>query len=124
MYFTGRCYSRASFYLEKKSFKTDTRFRAYFELKTESPIPLGCTVTRQAFSDDLTVSIEKEIQKSIDLARSRKSLVTSFIKEKAQIEDDSVIEDHIRMFVTDFSYNMGKKGFEALKSLFSILKKK
>jgi len=96
---------------------------AYFELKTESPIPLGCTVTRQAFSDDLTVSIEKEIQKSIDLARSRKSLVTSFIKEKAQIEDDSVIEDHIRMFVTDFSYNMGKKGFEALKSLFSILKK-
>ena len=96
---------------------------AYFETKTGAAIPLGCTVARQLFSEDLILSIEKEIQKSIDDAWNRNFLVTPFIKEKAQIEDDSVIEDHIRMFVTDFSYNMGKKGFDALKELFSIVKK-
>lgn len=96
---------------------------AYFETKTQSPIPLGCTVARQNFSDDLTTSIEKEIQRSIDCAWNRSSLVTPFIREKAQIEDTSVIEKHIQMFVTDFSYDMGKKGFFALNTLFSLAKK-
>lgn len=93
---------------------------AYFEAKTHLPIPLGCTVARRSLTDDLVLSIEKEIQQSIKAAWSREVLVTPFIKEKAQIEDDSVIEEHIRMFVTDFSFDIQEKGLLALKTLFSI----
>lgn len=94
---------------------------AYFEAATHLPIPLGCTVARGHFTSDLVLSIEKEIQRSITAAWTREVLVSPFIKEKAQIEDDSVIEDHIRMFVTDFSYDMQEKGLIALETLFSII---
>ena len=40
-----------------------------------------------------------------------------FIREMAQIPDDSVIEQHIRMFVTDFTRDMGVLGRKALEIL-------
>lgn len=93
---------------------------AYWETHVGFPIPLGCAVARREFSPDLIESIENEIRQSIKLAQNRKELVSPFIKKYAQIEEDSVIEAHIRTFVTDFSYSMGESGKNALKALFSV----
>lgn len=93
---------------------------AYWEDKTNSPIPLGISVIRRRFSEEIVHEVESEIRRSIAVARERKDLVTPFIERLAQIEDRKVIEDHIKMFVNDFSENVGERGAIALRRLWQV----
>ncbi len=93
---------------------------AYWELHTGSPIPLGIAVAKRGLGFAAIAQVESEIRRSLMLARSRASLVTPFIREKAQIDTDEVIEKHIRMFVNDFSENVGDAGERALKCLWDV----
>ena len=94
----------------------------FWESQTGSPIPLGIAVARREFSPLTIADIESEIKNSLREARSRQFLVTDFIREKAQIDDENVIESHIRMFVNDFSEGVGEAGRKALDFLWSLKK--
>lgn len=93
---------------------------AYWEQETGSPIPLGIAVARRSLSYELVRNIEKEIRESLLMARKRSELVTPFIREKAQISDEKVIESHIKMFVNDFSESVGETGEKALACLWGL----
>ena len=93
---------------------------AYWERQTGSPIPLGIAVAHRYLSYELVWNIEKEIRESLFRAKKRTELVTPFIREKAQISDEKVIESHIKMFVNDFSENVGEAGERALGCLWSL----
>jgi len=93
---------------------------AYWEERTGSPIPLGIAVARRSLSPETLASVENEIRASLSQARSRSELVTPFIREKAQISDEKVIESHINMFVNDFSENVGEAGERALECLWGL----
>ena len=90
---------------------------AYWEEKTSSPIPLGIAVAKRSIPDEVVENVELEIRRSLSLARERVELVSPFIREKAQISDEKVIESHIKMFVNDFSENVGEAGRRALECL-------
>ena len=87
----------------------------FWENETHSPIPLGCTVAKHSLGKSTIQSVEEEIRRSLDLAWARPQLVSNFIRKKAQIPDDSVIEQHIRMFVTEFTCNIGEEGKKAIR---------
>ena len=93
---------------------------AYWEQETGSPIPLGIAVARRSLSYELVRNVEKEIRESLTMARKRSELVTPFIREKAQISDEKVIESHIKMFVNDFSDSVGEAGEKALACLWGL----
>lgn len=92
----------------------------YWEHKTGIPVPLGCTLARNSFADEVILAVEQCIRDSIDFAKNRQSVITPFIREHAQIDEDSVMESHIATFVTDFSYDISINGQRALQKLFSI----
>ena len=94
-----------------------TDLGAFWEAETESPIPLGCSVAKKSLGNAIIQSVEAEIRQSLDLAYARSEPVSEFIREMAQISDDSVILKHIRMFVTDFTRDMGDAGRKALEIL-------
>lgn len=93
---------------------------AYWEQHTGAPIPLGIAVARRSFSDEVVMNVEREIRESLSMARKRMELVTPFIREKAQISDEKVIESHIKMFVNDFSEDVGEAGRRALGCLWNV----
>ena len=95
---------------------------AYWEQHTGSPIPLGIAVVRRSLPDEVVRNVEREIRRSLSLARERVELVTPFIREMAQISDEKVIEKHIRMFVNDFSEDVGEAGRLALECLWNFTK--
>lgn len=90
---------------------------AFWESRTDSPIPLGCAVAKKTLGDEKILAIEREIRESLARAESRRKMVSDFIREKAQIADDSVIEKHIRLFVSDFTREIGPSGRKALDIL-------
>ena len=94
---------------------------AFWEQETGTPIPLGISVARRSLSAQTVAEIEKEIRSSLSLSGGRNELVTPFIREKAQISSDEVMEAHIRMFVNDFSERVGERGRAALENLWRLV---
>ena len=93
---------------------------AFWEQETGSPIPLGIAVAKKELGFAEIEAVEREIRRSLQMARQRKNPVTPFIVEKAQIDDEEVIKSHIAMFVNDFSENVGDAGWRALENLWRL----
>ena len=93
---------------------------AFWEQQTGSPIPLGIAVAKKELGFSTIESVEREIRRSLQIARQRPNPVTPFIAEMAQIDDEEVIKSHIAMFVNDFSENVGESGWRALENLWRL----
>ena len=95
---------------------------AFWEENTGTPIPLGIAVAKKTLGINVITQVENEIRKSLQIARKRQNLVTPFIDKLAQIDDPSVMESHIKMFVNDFSENVGERGKASLQSLWTLVR--
>lgn len=95
---------------------------AFWEQETGTPIPLGIALARKSLGTETISAVENEIRESLKVARTRNTLATEFISEKAQIEDPAVMEAHIKMFVNDFSENVGERGWAALEHLWRLVR--
>jgi 1,4-dihydroxy-6-naphthoate synthase len=93
----------------------------FWEQELHTPIPLGCTVIKRDLGEELAKEIDLHIQRSLQLAWERKEPITDFIRKLAQINDDFIILQHIRMFVNGYSLNMGEEGERALQVLATFL---
>jgi len=80
---------------------------AFWEQETKSPIPLGCTVIKKDLGEDFAKEMDLCVQQSLKLAWERKEPITDFIRKLAQIDDDAVILQHIKMFVNEYSLKRG-----------------
>jgi len=91
---------------------------SWWEKETGSPIPLGCIAIRKDKSlMNRKKDIESIIQNSIRFAFKNPKASTQFIKIHAQELDDQVTQDHINLYVNDFSLSLGEKGKKAIKTL-------
>ena len=89
---------------------------AFWEQELKAPIPLGCTVIKRNLGEELAKEMDLCIRESLRLAWEREEPVNDFIRKLAQIEDDGVILQHIRMFVNEYSMNRGEEGERAMKN--------
>jgi len=88
----------------------------WWEDVTGMPIPLGCIAIhkRHAHSKPL---IEESISQSILYARKNPDASKEYIRSLAQELDDTVIQQHIDLYVNDFSLSLGTTGIKALQTL-------
>jgi 1,4-dihydroxy-6-naphthoate synthase len=95
----------------------------WWEQKTGHPIPLGCIALRKDKNIiNRKKDIESIIQNSIKFAFKNREASTQFIKANAQELDDSVIKEHINLYVNEFSLTLGEKGRKAIKTLEEMAK--
>jgi 1,4-dihydroxy-6-naphthoate synthase len=104
------------FVFESYGLKKIIDLGSWWEGETGMPIPLGCIVIKNKYSQYVE-KISSIIHSSIDYAFKNKSASRSYIKSLAQELDDKVIDDHINLYVNDFSRSLGKKGMDAVKKL-------
>jgi 1,4-dihydroxy-6-naphthoate synthase len=73
-------------------------------------------------------NLDFEVQKKID-ELIRKSLITAFhdypeltdyVKDHAQAMDETVMRQHIELYVNDFSVDLGEKGKKAISHLYTV----
>ncbi len=94
----------------------------WWEKKTSLPIPLGGIAAKREISDEILVDIEKSIGKSIKFAYKNRNVSKNFIKENAQELSGSVIEDHIKLYVNEYSLNLEETGIKAITKMFEMAK--
>lgn len=96
----------------------------WWETETGLPIPLGCIIAKKTLGGNIIRDIETLTRKSVEYAFSHREETKDYIKAHSQELADEVIAQHINLYVTDYSVDLGEKGIAAVEELFSRAGKK
>jgi 1,4-dihydroxy-6-naphthoate synthase len=92
----------------------------FWENLTGHPIPLGTIVIKRNLPQDIQLKVNRVIRKSIEYAYKDSFASYDFVSSNAREMDSSVMNKHIKLYVNEFSINLGHKGKSAIRELFSI----
>ncbi len=96
----------------------------WWEQKTGLPIPLGGIIAKRELGGELIKKIESGIRRSLEYAFAHNSEPKAYIKKHSQEVQDSVIEQHIGLYVNDYSLDIGDEGLRAAEELFRMSEEK
>jgi 1,4-dihydroxy-6-naphthoate synthase len=88
----------------------------WWEQSTGHPIPLGCIAARRSLGRERIEAIDLAIRSSIDWAFAHPQQCLPYIREHAQELEDRVVQDHIGLYVNDFSRDLGSEGLAAVSA--------
>jgi 1,4-dihydroxy-6-naphthoate synthase len=88
-----------------------------WENKTGLPIPLGGIFTADRISDETRTIIESLISDSIKYAWLHPEIVMPYVRQFSQSMDEEVMKSHIRLYVNEFSLDLGENGRESIRML-------
>ncbi|MDY6934005.1 MAG: 1,4-dihydroxy-6-naphthoate synthase [Spirochaetota bacterium] len=90
----------------------------WWEEETGMPIPLGCIAIRR---DQTTLQYKRDIEsilvKSIQFAEQNRNASRDFIKSYAQELEDHVIDEHINLYVNEYTLSLGDIGERSIHML-------
>jgi 1,4-dihydroxy-6-naphthoate synthase len=88
----------------------------WWENETGLPIPLGGIFAKRKLGAAAIRKVDSLIKKSIEFAYQNPEDAREYIKNNAQELDDDVIEQHIRLYVNDYTLEIGN-GAAAVEKL-------
>lgn len=86
----------------------------WWEQTTGHPIPLGCIAARRSMGRERIAAIDQAIRASIDWAFAHPEQCLPYIREHAQELENRIVQDHIGLYVNDFSRELGVEGMAAI----------
>jgi len=92
----------------------------YWETLTGLPIPLGAIVIKRNIPDDIAQKVNRVVRKSLEYAYKDSFASYDFVSGNAREMDSTVMNSHIKLFVNEYTLNLGNKGREAIVELFRI----
>jgi 1,4-dihydroxy-6-naphthoate synthase len=94
----------------------------FWEKKTGAPIPLGGIVIRKDFDPELCRQVDTLIRKSLDYAWANYPLLSDYVKEHSQEMEESVMRQHIDLYVNNYSLSLGTEGRKAVDTLLQVFR--
>ena len=92
----------------------------YWENLTGLPIPLGAIVINRRIPQDIALKVNRILRRSLEFAYKDSCASYKFVADNAKEMDSIVMNKHIKLFVNEFTLNLGEKGREAIETLFGI----
>ena len=82
------------------------------------PVPLGGILGKRSLGRDVLLRVESGIRESLLYARTHPQEVLEYCERYSQEMNHSVMNNHIELYVNDFSIDLGYEGFAAVCRLF------
>jgi 1,4-dihydroxy-6-naphthoate synthase len=92
----------------------------YWEETTQAPIPLGGIVVKRSLRPELQQAVNRVMARSVAYALDHPEAPLDFVRAHAQEMDEAVMYQHIRLYVNDFTRDLGNEGKAAIQLLFDI----
>jgi 1,4-dihydroxy-6-naphthoate synthase len=108
------------FTYQKKGLKKIEDLGEFWEGLTGMPIPLGAIVINRNIPTDTALKVNRILKKSLEYASHDSSSVYDFVSRNAREMDPDVMNNHIKLYVNEFTADLGAEGREAIEKLFSI----
>jgi 1,4-dihydroxy-6-naphthoate synthase len=96
----------------------------YWEKLTGLPIPLGAIVIKRNIPEDVALKVNRVVRRSLEYAYKDSFASYDFVAGNAREMDSTIMNNHIKLFVNEFTLNLGAKGREAIVELFRIAEEK
>jgi len=96
----------------------------YWEKLTGLPIPLGAIVINRNIREDIAQKVNRILRRSLEYAYKDSLASYDFVSGNAKEMDSTVMNNHISLFVNEYTLNLGNKGKEAINELFRIAREK
>jgi len=92
----------------------------WWEHHTGLPVPLGCIAAGKHIELHAVKKVEKAIQDSIAFAFAHPDQTVPYVRQHAQEMAPAVIQQHIDLYVNEFSLDIGTEGVRAIETLYSM----
>jgi 1,4-dihydroxy-6-naphthoate synthase len=112
------------FTYQKKGLKKIEDMGEFWERLTGLPIPLGAIVIRRNLPDDIALKVNRILRRSLEYAYKDSFASYEFVTSNAQDMDSTVMNNHIKLYVNEFSLNLGNEGKKAINELYRIATEK
>lgn len=90
----------------------------WWERQTGLPIPLGGIAVRRDLGRETAKQVEAAISQSVAYAFDHPTETREYVRAHAQELADSVIHQHIQLYVNAFTRDLGAEGAKAVEMLF------
>jgi 1,4-dihydroxy-6-naphthoate synthase len=94
----------------------------WWENTMKAPIPLGGIVIKRALGSELSKTVDEVIRASLQYSWNNYPTLSSFVTEHAQEMEESVMRQHIELYVNDYTNDLGVEGKEAVQTIFNKAK--
>jgi 1,4-dihydroxy-6-naphthoate synthase len=111
------------FVYEHMGFELIQDLGQWWEEHTGLPIPLGCIAVKKEMGRETTKQVESMIRQSISHAKAFPAAGAAYIRHHAQELEENVIQEHIGLYVNDFSMDLGTEGEKAVLTFFEKARK-
>jgi 1,4-dihydroxy-6-naphthoate synthase len=91
----------------------------WWEESTGHPIPLGGILIKRNLGKDVIVHMDEALRASIDYAYAHPQEVKGYIQKHAQEMDDNVMQQHIDLYVNEYTIDYRTDGESALHDLYA-----
>ncbi len=88
-----------------------------WEAQTSLPLPLGAIVIKREVAEQVRADFEALLANSVRFAFDNPTLSREFIKQHAQELEDEIINQHIALFVNNYTVSLGEEGRKAVEKL-------
>jgi 1,4-dihydroxy-6-naphthoate synthase len=96
----------------------------HWELTTGLPIPLGGIVVRRDLPVEIQQRVNRVMRRSVAYAFGHASEVMPFVRLHAQEMEETVMQAHIDLYVTQHTVDLGGDGRAAVQQMFRIAQEK
>lgn len=96
---------------------------AWWEQLTGLPIPLGGILAKRSLPVRLIQQVDQALAESVRYAQAHPEKAAEYIRQHAQELSDSVTQEHIQLYVNEFSVNLGDEGIAAVQELLARAEK-
>lgn len=92
---------------------------AYWETETGLPIPLGGIAIKRSIPAEIARKVNRMVRRSVEYALAHPAASRDFVRCHAQEMDEIVRNKHIRLYVNNYSIDLGDIGKKAVTALFA-----
>ncbi len=118
----GVCIHEGRFTWQSEGLHLVEDLGARWESETAAPLPLGGIVARRSLGSDTIAKVQAVIHDSLRMAIDDPSSALSIMRCYAQEFDDEVLMQHVRLYVNDWTLDLGDVGRSALDRLSQMAK--
>jgi 1,4-dihydroxy-6-naphthoate synthase len=110
--------TRFTYYL--KGLRKMADMGEYWESLTGLPIPLGAIVVKRDLPEEIALKVNRIVRRSLEYAYKDSFASYDFVAGNAREMDSTIMNNHIKLFVNEFTLNLGQTGRKAITELFRI----
>ncbi|MGW1557499.1 1,4-dihydroxy-6-naphthoate synthase [Streptomyces sp. NPDC002144] len=89
----------------------------HWETTTGLPIPLGAIIAKRSLGTGTLTGLAEAIRTSVQAAWDEPEVSRPYVMEHAQEMDPAVADQHIGLYVNEFTADLGEDGYAAVRGL-------